>query len=389
MVDRKLLKRAIAATAAVAVLATVAGVASRVRHRELARMPAAASGLVVGTFHLHSDMSHDSSMPIAEIVEAAKADHLDFVVLADHNNQYAGPVVRDGVVVLSYAELSTAFGHVVGLGAKSVLSRDKRRDPAVLAELRALGAVPLVTHPADPKQPWGGSWDRAGGLEIANFASSARRYGGRGFVGLAPLLAGGLLNRGLALAQVYDRDVVSLALWDKNPDPRFTGACGVDAHGWMDLGDNLLAWTLVTPGPLPADEAARPAWILDRLESGRFACSAGLLGGPLALTLDARRDDVPKAGVGDTVTAGTIDELVARIPETRPGLSLVLFRNGLAVDRAEGTELRYDDPTAGTYRVEVWLTVPDLVYGEHVVPAAYSGRIRVAPAPTPVAGTKP
>jgi hypothetical protein len=355
----------------------------RVHDREPPRMTAVRAGVVVGSFHLHSEMSHDSSTPLAAIVAAARVAGLDFVVLSDHNEQYAGPVVREGVVVLSSAELSTPFGHVIGLGARSVLSRDDRRDPAPFARIRAGGGVPVVTHPADPKQPWSGPWDGAAGLEIANFASSARRHGGRAFMGLAPLLAAGPLNRRLALDQLYDRDGTSLALWDKNPDPAFGGFCGVDAHGWLALPDNLGAWTIVLDGKLPEREADRPAWVLAALESGRFYCNAGLLGGPPGLTLEARHNDAPVARAGDSVTVDRADELVARVAGAQPGQSLVLFRNGLAVDRSERAELRVGDLSPGTYRIELWVTVPDLVWGSHIVPATYSARLRLLPASPP------
>jgi len=68
----------------------------------------------------------------------------------------------------------------------------------------------------------------------------------------------------------------------------------------------------------------------------------------------------------------------------------VLFRNGLAVDRSDQAELRIGGLSPGTYRVELWITVPDLLWGSHIVPAAYSARLRLLPeAPPATAGSVP
>jgi hypothetical protein len=383
---RRRLAGLLAATALVLSVGAGAFVVWRVRAREVPHTSGGSPAPGVGAFHVHSDMSPDSSTSIPAITAAAQLDHLAFVILADHNAQYAGPVVRDGVVLLSWAELSTVFGHVVGLGSRGVLGREARASGSVLQRVRALGAAPIVTHPGDPKQPWGGPWHDAAGLEVANFLSSTRRAGGHAFLGLAPILAASVLNPRLALAQLYDRDPQALADWDRNPDPAFVGLCGVDAHGWLDLARSLLAWTVVLDGPLPDAEAARPAWVVRQLTQARFYCSAGLLGEPPGLTLEAHREDDHRvARAGESLPVAGVRELVARVDVSRRGQALVLFRNGLAIDRSEGRELRLDSPTAGSYRVELWVTVPDLVTGDHVVAAAYSQRLRLTPEPVPTA----
>jgi hypothetical protein len=286
---------------------------------------------------------------------------------------------------------------LIQLGATAVPSRDHRRGDAIVADVRSGGGFPIVTHPVDPKRPWDGSWEKVGGLEIANAATSARRLGGWAFLGLAPVLAAGLVNAPLALAQTYDRDGGALRIWDRNPDPGFIGFCGVDSHGRIDVAENLRLWTLVVEGSLPSAASERPAWLLGRLTSGRFYCSAGLFGPPAGLTFAARRTGSKVAGSGTSIDVGAIDELFARIEAPLPGERLLLFRNGIAVGNSTTGDLHYTALTPGTYRVEVWLSVPNLIYGEHEVPIAYSNRIRISPvggptttpASTPATGTPP
>ncbi|RYY32733.1 hypothetical protein EON62_05000, partial [archaeon] len=58
--------------------------------------------------------SHDSRVPLSNYVAATHALGLDFLVVTDHNVQDAVARRLKGVTVLSWTELTTAFGHVVG-----------------------------------------------------------------------------------------------------------------------------------------------------------------------------------------------------------------------------------------------------------------------------------
>src|SRR5437773_2194751 len=89
-------------------LAALGGLATHVRNRSVPAWPEADPAAAAGSFHVHSELSHDSDVPLAALIDAAKHDRLSFLVLTDHNEQYAGPMVRDGITLLSYAELSTA-----------------------------------------------------------------------------------------------------------------------------------------------------------------------------------------------------------------------------------------------------------------------------------------
>ena len=361
-------------------------------HIRARRLPlgAPAAGAAVGTFHVHSAMSHDGRSSLEELLAAARAARLDFLILTDHNEQYAGPIVRDGVTVLSHAELSTRFGHLIQLGASQVLPASRRRDREIHDHVKSLDGAPIIAHPNDPKRPWRGPLEGAAGIEIANTASSARRHGGWALLGLAPLLGAGLLNPALALAQVYDRDAASLALWDESPRPDLLGFCGVDAHGWIDLELNLLAWTLVLTSPLPEAESERPGFLLSELLRGRFYCAAGLFGRAPRLHMAALHAGKQVASTGETARAGEVDEIVAVAVTAIPGQKLVLFKDGVGIRHVEGGALRLPSPTPGTYRVEVWIPVPEVVAGERVVPILYSQRLRIAdPSEMGAGGARP
>jgi hypothetical protein len=349
-----------------------------VRQRELpvGARPAGAGAL--GVFHVHSEQSHDSNLSLTDIITAAERDDLDFVVLTDHNQQYAGPVTREGITVLSAAELSTPFGHLIQLGVDRVLPEAQRASLDLLGNIRLAGGVPIIAHPGDTKRPWEGPLEGAGGFEIANFAASTRRVGGPAFLGLVPTLLAMPLSPRLALAQLYDRDVRALQRWEGELDPSVIGLCGVDAHGWLDAALNLAAWKIALAAPLPAAPAERPSFIVDELRHGRFTCVAGLAAGDLSVSFAGYRGDTGVVTTGATVPLGQVDALRAELTGAAPdGLSLVLFRNGEAIYKHEAPALDYPTPVAGSYRVEVWREVPGLLFGASTVPVAYTNRLRL------------
>ncbi len=208
-----------------------------------------------GAYHVHSVQSHDSQLTLDQIAQAAADLGLDFVVLSDHNQQSAGAVVRHGVLLLSYAELSTPFGHLVQFGARDMVSKEDRGSAEIHAHVATLGGDSILAHPADRKREWNGPVQGAGGVEIANIASAARRRGGPLFLGLLPALLAWKGRPELALVQLYDRDIRALRLWDGELNPGFVGLCAVDAHGRIPLRENLDLWTVVLPELSRADMA--------------------------------------------------------------------------------------------------------------------------------------
>ncbi len=353
--------------------------AYRADQRVLPRLEPASTPHRVGTYHVHTESSHDSHTELDQLTATAHDLGLDFIVVTDHNTQLAGPVVVNGVVVLSHAELTTPFGHLVQLGATQLLEEEERRGLDILRKVRELGGVPIAAHPADPKRPWTGPVDGLGGFEIASVSASARRRGGPIFAGLLPALFAFRLNRELAFAQILDRSDAALRRWDAEYDPSVVGMCGVDSHGRiLPTGLELRGWHTVIDAPLPESPEQLPAALIDAISRGRFHCVAGLFARDPEFEFRASWGGETVGVPGDTVTALAVDALVARSPRsTIDTATVVLLRNGEEVSRTQGGRLHYRHPTPGTYRVEVRLPVPGVVWGYRVLPVIYSNRIRV------------
>lgn len=370
------------------VVALLALVVEHLRQRELPDFLERDSAAAVGVFHVHSSLSHDSELSTDVIANAAKDAELDFVLLTDHNQQAAGPMERSGVTLLSSAELSTPFGHLIALGATQVLDKTRQGELAVHQHIASLGGLAIAAHPSDLKRPWEGPLAHIAGVEIANLSAAARRKGGVGMVGLVPVLFALPFNPKLALVQLYEPDTVALKRWDEESSAKVFGICGVDAHGWVDLPLNLRAWNVVLDAPLPLAPSERAAFILQEIGRGRFFCSAGLLGGPPRFRFFATQGEDETASVGESVLASRAQTLRVRANAlSGADTSIVLLRNGEAILRTHRGELTYDKPPPGTYRVEIWMQVPNLLVGERQVPVIYSNRIQVVADPPLKAGT--
>ena len=169
------------------------------------------------------------------------------------------------------------------------------------------------------------------------------------------------------------------ASWDGEPDPRVVGMCGSDSHG--RIGDNelmLTTWLLVLDAPVPQGAAReRAAALLDHLDRGRFHCVAGLFARDPVFAFAAWRGEHLVAAPGDEAAVDEVQDLVVEGPTASAPVSLLLLRNGQPVARTQGNRLRYSEPSAGTYRVEVQLAVPGVLVGSSSVPVIYSNRIRL------------
>ena len=373
--------RRVAGFAIIAFLFIGAWSIHRLQTRRLPHIQWESQNKPVGVFHVHSSESHDSKVSVDQIAKTAQGLQLDFVVITDHNAQSA-PAMVNNTTLLSFAELSTKHGHVIQLGVPELVTKAEKDSLELGPLLKQRGGSAVIAHPTDPKRPWNGRWRDAGGLEIASVSSAARQIGGISYLGLLPTLAVFPINSRLALAQLYRRDDKALRRWDETLSPEQVGFCGVDAHGRINLRQNLRLWQIHLEDALPEALPKRAHAIVKSLKEGRFYCSAGLFGDSPEFRFTAQKGGNPVGMSGDTISEVHIDELTVtapaiRFPDSKHGTSIVLFRNGEEILRHNGTLLRYPSPPPGTYRVEVRIPVPKLLFGYTTTPVIYSNKLRV------------
>jgi hypothetical protein len=218
-----------------------------------------AAAALVGVLHVHHAPSHDSDAPFAEVLDAALAAGLDFVVLTEHADPEAtdGPLPAAGraglyprpdggaLLVAVGVELGTTDGHLLAYGIDRLVPAEERPARDVIADVHAAGGFAVVPHPFS----YGGwrDWDAPfDGLEVHNNAESFRR---RVLGPLVPLrLLGIAWDREAALRRMLARPGRALAKWDEllAAGRPVVGLSGADVHRNV----SLLGWQLDPYEPL-------------------------------------------------------------------------------------------------------------------------------------------
>jgi hypothetical protein len=321
------------------------------------RLPAV-QGELRGAWHVHTTRS-DGRGTLDEVVDAARAAGLQFVVITDHN--VLAPEEqgwRRGVLVVEATEASTRLGHVVAVNVPRPLSQGER-DGDPLGAVAALGGEAVLAHPLHPRRPftgWGqGRWR---GMEIvSNDTSWGETVEGRAWHRAA--LAAAILP--------FDRAQAVLALHDEDDDERRRfdlevrtarreargGAgrallCSADAHGYPSYRAAFEAFSMHVPVTPTGDGAADARAVAAALLDGRASCVfdgvAPAAGIRLARTPDGRglelRLAAPDLGRARFVLLQDGLPVAHRTPAAREGETVIPFA-------CEGGRCR-----TGDYRVE-------------------------------------
>jgi predicted metal-dependent phosphoesterase TrpH len=141
--------------------------------------PVRGAGWYRGDLHLHTVHSDGQRYP-NELVAAAHAGGLDFIVSTDHNTNSANrmwPACRTGsLLVIPGEEVTTRHGHWLAVGLSPDAWVDWRyapRDgvfPRFAAEVREAGGLVVAAHPAAPLPGslWEFGFDHVDALEVWN-----------------------------------------------------------------------------------------------------------------------------------------------------------------------------------------------------------------------------
>ena len=102
-------------------------------------------------FHVHSDASYDGHEPVGLVLEHAADSGLDAVVITDHDVIHASLEAAEraadyGLVGIPGAEISTADGHLLGIGIEELPTVGRPMNETIEA-IRSLGGVAIVPHP--------------------------------------------------------------------------------------------------------------------------------------------------------------------------------------------------------------------------------------------------
>ena len=323
---------------------------------ESAATPAARGpGWYRGELHAHSWHS-DGKVPVAQVIEAARAYGLDFLALTDHFTNAGWPEA----VALGDADLTILRGLELTGHAGHANLHGLQRWVNVYAD----GPAHDATGAAVPVQPGMERWD------INAVARAAREQGGLFCVNHA--FAGDLgwryhdFDWGLAdMMEIYHHlegphNALQLGLWDEQlrQGRRIVGVAGTDSHHPRDARHRLGQCFTYVQAPDLSE-----AGIIAGLRSGRVYASLGP-----RLDFWATGTNGACVEMGEAVSPSTPLRLSVTLHDLRFPAQIFLLKNGyfqeaLAVEptgSGEAREVNFADTPegAGYYRVEIYAANP-------------------------------
>ncbi|HEX8560831.1 MAG TPA: hypothetical protein VF668_22240 [Pyrinomonadaceae bacterium] len=333
-----------------------------------------------GVFHVHTHLGGHSTGALEDVVRAAKAERLAFVVMTEHPSPLLDTAAatlrgaREGVLFLNGSELVAGDGSrlfVVPGYAPPGGPHPPLRE--LIARAKADGRLAVVGYPEEARGRAPSGHD---GVEVYNLYTNSKR------IRYAALLFDGLWSYWgrpeLLFARFYERPAENLRRWDEynaSGAGRAYAFAGADAHANVGLalqdqaGKKLLdvrldpyerSFRLVRTHVLlgknePFDEPA----LLAALGRGSFFLSFDVFGDPTGFRFTAAAyggdGQVSRGFMGDEVTLppGGDVRLGARLPVQA---RTVFYRDGQAVNEVrDSARAELSVRERGVYRVEVYL----------------------------------
>lgn len=313
---------------------------------------------IVGALHVHSNHTPEVPASVANIVAAAAAAGLDFVVLTDHNTLGARTAGDEGqygpVTLFAGYEICPDQNHCLVLGYDELVPVTMPANEYT-AHVRSLGGICIAAHPHSrgpllsptAAHPWRDWHCDFAGLEIWNLHQDLSD--GADETALAS-------KRASLAAALRGPDPATLAVWDNlTMRRRVVGVAGsgVRSDGvpfdeaFRLLRNHLLVLDDWTDSTL----ATRRELMLQALTAGHVYISSQLGDQPVKVDFTCRGNAEPLL-IGDEGTLNANVELVANVP----GASrLRLMRAGEVMAAANSDELVYRPRHRGAYRLEAHL----------------------------------
>ena len=330
-----------------------------------------------GVIHLHSAYSFDGRAPIAQILAAANASNVDFLLLTDHGTLQARSDGWEGwhgnTLLIVGEEIAPRFNHLLAFQVpESIVLAD---DPpeclppqAYLDRIRTRGGMSFIAHPDHEgtrlfhvkHYPWT-DWSVTGytGIGIWDFMTDWQNS-------LTGYLRAALSYVWPALF-LRGPSPKTLARWDRLSQERHVVGIGeLDNHDTvMRLGRfnipvfpfarvfRLIRTHILTTGPLSGNSGSDIAIVFAALKNGRayvaldhYRNSSGF---SLLLTEEGR-----SATMGDEFILHRSAVIAASVPHTA---RIRLIRNGSLFHQTTGRELSRTLREPGIYRIEADLKV--------------------------------
>jgi hypothetical protein len=327
-----------------------------------------------GVLHVHSSLGGHSTGTFAEIIDAAAANQLDFVVMTEHPSltfNTAEMTLKGnhaGVLFVNGSEVRTATGDRLLLIPGDAQSADDSKWSTEEVLSRRDVGVALVAYPEEFK-----SWQASGygGIEVYNVYTNARQI--NPLVMFFDSVWSYRSYPDLLFARFYERPTQNLKQWDEQlkQGKRLVATAGNDAHANIGLslndssGKTLLGFkldpyersfrlvrlhVLAMPfhGPI-LDELS----LMNAISRGNCFLGFDLFGDTTGFRFTAQAADQNRI-MGDEIKLEGEVRLTVSVPVPA---RILLLKDGVVVqDNSAVRKMDFVAREKGSYRVEVYLS---------------------------------
>ena len=335
-----------------------------------------------GVIHVHSSLGGHSTGTFAELIAAAKANQLDFLIMTEHpqaefdTSAMTLSGVHAGVLFLNGNEVATASGDRLLLipGSANAASMSTQTTQEVIAKQKSAGGLAFAAYPSE-SQHWQSS--SVDGVEVYNLFTNARQY--NAFVAVFDSVWSYRGGADLMFANFFARPAANLNRWDQamlGGTRKLVAIAGNDAHSNIGLSINDASgkqWLGVKLDPYERSFRTVRTHVLIRKDKGltREALLEAISQGHCYISFDLFGD---AKGFSFATIGGSFGIMGDETPKLG-GLRLraaapypcrfVLFKNGVVAGEQSGTAVEFAVDGPGTYRVEAYLdSLPAPVRGQ-------------------------
>ena len=337
------------------------------------RTPPAADNQYVdykGVIHVHSFLGGHSTGTFAELIEAAKANQLDFVIMTEHpqasfdTSAMTLNGIHDGVLFVNGNEVATASGDRLLLipGAVNAATDSSRATQEIIDEHKS-GGLSFVAYPSESQQ-WQST--QPNGVEIYNLYSNAQEI--RPVITFFDGLWSYRSYPDLMFANFFSRPGQNLRLWDdamRRTNTRLVAIAGNDAHAnvGVSLNDSSgkeLIGVKLDPYERSFRVVRTHVLIRKGIQLTRESLLQALAEGHCYISFDVFAD-----ATGFDFSISNSDQQMGDESATNPQLRfavstpiparIALIKNGNVVDQRSGKTVEFSSDGPGIYRVEGYL----------------------------------
>ncbi len=321
-----------------------------------------------GVIHVHTALGGHSTGAFAELVAAAKANSLDFVIMTEHpqaefdTSAMTLNGVHAGVLFVNGNEVATSDGDRLLLIPGASNANESHTTKEIVEQQRVNHGLSFAAYPGE-SQSW--QTNSVDGVEIYNLFTNAKQ------INRVVTFFDGLWSyrsyADLMFANFFARPIDNLKQWDEaiaSSKRKLVAISGNDAHSNVGFGLSDSTGKQIVGMKLdPYERSFRTVRthvlirkstpltrenLLEAISLGHCYISFDIFG-------DARGfefRDLESGIMGDEISLATNQTLTAKSPLPA---RFVLFKDGNPSAQASGLSAQFPVNTAGVYRIEAYL----------------------------------